>query len=143
MGLDAPEDGAAKDLLAPDAARTRIAEDPSGARVGLSQVLAAHPGWNPSRFQRSQRALLDGDWKYLWASDGRDALYDLGTDPGELHDRSAEDPERTAQLRAALEAELSALARCEPTGEKGPELSPEEASLLRELGYLAPEEREP
>ena len=28
-------------------------------------MLAAHPGWDPSRFRRSQRALLDGGWKYL------------------------------------------------------------------------------
>lgn len=143
LGLSAPDDGTARDLLAPDPERRRIAEDPSGARVGLAQVLAAHPGWDPSRFRRSQRALLDGGWKYLWTSDGRDALYDLRADPGELRDRSAEDPERAAQLRAALEAELSALSRCAPTGERGPELSPEEASLLRELGYVAPEEREP
>ena len=139
----APRQSAARSLLTPDTARPRIAEDPSGSNVGLAQVVAAHPGWDPSPFQRRQRALLDGDWKYLWSSRGDEALYDLGTDPGELQDRSADEPERTAQLRAALRAQLAALARCQPNGRAAPAVAPEEAALLRDLGYLDPGEDAP
>lgn len=29
------------------------------------------------------RALIVGDYKYIWSSDGRDELYNLREDPGE------------------------------------------------------------
>jgi arylsulfatase A-like enzyme len=55
-------------------------------------------------------ALRDGDWKLIWPVDlshpqlpREPLLYHLGRDPEELHDLSAEEPERVAAMRARLE----------------------------------------
>ena len=48
-----------------------------------------------------------GDWKLIqWYEDGRRELFDLGADPGEQTDLAARQPERAAELGAALEAWL-------------------------------------
>ena len=60
-------------------------------------------GWSPLR------ALVDGDWKYIAAP--APELYDLGADPGELNDVSAEHPGVTRRLAAQLEALLASLPR--------------------------------
>ncbi|MDQ0385217.1 arylsulfatase A-like enzyme [Streptomyces sp. DSM 42143] len=52
---------------------------------------------------RGNRALRRGDWKYYRDADGRDHLYDLGTDVREQADRAAERPELLAELRTAWE----------------------------------------
>jgi arylsulfatase A-like enzyme len=136
LGVDDGEPtGAARDLLAPHSDRIRLAEDPASSTVGISHVLAAHPGWDPTPFRREQRALYQGPFKYLWGSDGRHALYDVLADPGENSDRSQAAPQRAAKLRAALDARVARLAPCTasaaPSGH-----SPEETELLRSLGYV-------
>jgi arylsulfatase len=49
-----------------------------------------------------QRAMRQGDWKITWITPprgpGRWQLFDLSNDPGELHDRSAEYPQKLAEL---------------------------------------------
>lgn len=52
---------------------------------------------------RGQRALRDGDWKYLRV-DGHDYLFDLSADERERANRAPRDPQRLADLRAAWEA---------------------------------------
>ena len=52
---------------------------------------------------RGQRALRDGDWKYLRV-DGHDYLFDLDADERERANRGAREPERLAALRADWEA---------------------------------------
>ncbi|WP_322501442.1 sulfatase-like hydrolase/transferase [Streptomyces rochei] len=52
---------------------------------------------------RGNRALRRGDWKYYRDADGRDHLYDLGTDVREQADRAAERPALLAELRSAWE----------------------------------------
>ena len=51
---------------------------------------------------RGQRALRDGDWKYLRV-DGHDYLFDLGADERERANRAPRDPARLAALRTAWE----------------------------------------
>ena len=49
-----------------------------------------------------------GDWKLIhYHEDDRVELYDLSTDPQEQHDRSGDQPERTASLQAELTAYLT------------------------------------
>lgn len=49
------------------------------------------------------QCLTDGCWKYIWwPGDGREHLFDLVTDPNELHDLADEQPERTASWRVRL-----------------------------------------
>jgi len=52
---------------------------------------------------RGQRALRDGDWKYLRV-DGHDYLFDLSADERERAHLGKRDPERLAAMRAAWEA---------------------------------------
>jgi arylsulfatase A-like enzyme len=52
---------------------------------------------------REQRALRDGDWKYLKV-DAHEYLFDLSADERERANRAAREPERLAAMRAAWEA---------------------------------------
>ncbi|MBL8371343.1 MAG: sulfatase-like hydrolase/transferase [Burkholderiaceae bacterium] len=52
---------------------------------------------------RGQRALRDGDWKYLRV-DGHDYLFNIPADERERANLAAREPARLAQLRAAWEA---------------------------------------
>jgi arylsulfatase A-like enzyme len=52
---------------------------------------------------RGQRALRDGDWKYLRV-DGHDYLFDLSADERERANLGKRDPDRLASMRAAWEA---------------------------------------
>ena len=52
---------------------------------------------------RGQRALRDGDWKYLRV-DGVDYLFDLSADERERANRAKREPARLASMRDAWEA---------------------------------------
>ncbi|MDM0038388.1 sulfatase-like hydrolase/transferase [Variovorax sp. J22G21] len=52
---------------------------------------------------RDQRALRDGDWKYLRV-DGNDYLFNIPADERERANRAKREPERLATMRAAWEA---------------------------------------
>jgi arylsulfatase A-like enzyme len=52
---------------------------------------------------RGQRALRDGDWKYLRV-DGNDYLFNIPADERERANRAAREPQRLAAMRAAWEA---------------------------------------
>ena len=52
---------------------------------------------------RGQRALRDGDWKYLRV-DGVDYLFDLSADERERANRARREPQRLAAMRGAWEA---------------------------------------
>ena len=62
-------------------------------------------------------------------------LFELGSDPGETRDLSAERPEEAARLRRALEEWTAEVRRKRYRGAEL-ELSPEEAGHLQELGYV-------
>jgi arylsulfatase A-like enzyme len=49
---------------------------------------------------RGQRALRDGDWKYLMV-DGNEYLFDIRTDARERANRAKREPERLARMRQA------------------------------------------
>ncbi|MBL9137991.1 MAG: sulfatase [Verrucomicrobiales bacterium] len=52
---------------------------------------------------RPSGAIRDGRWKYIEFYDTRQVeLYDLATDPGEMRDRSSEEPRRVRRYRDAL-----------------------------------------
>ncbi|MGE3862441.1 MAG: sulfatase [Burkholderiaceae bacterium] len=52
---------------------------------------------------RGQRALRDGDWKYLMV-DGHEYLFDLSADERERANRARRDPQRLARMRDAWQA---------------------------------------
>jgi arylsulfatase A-like enzyme len=65
-----------------------------------SDVFARPLYWRMNH--RGQRALRDGDWKYLRV-DGHDYLFDIPADERERANHAAREPQRLAQLRDAWE----------------------------------------
>jgi len=59
-----------------------------------------------NRWLKSYRTLR---YKYIWASDGRDELYDLSEDPGERCNLVDEMPEKVKEMRRQLESFLLSL----------------------------------
>ena len=67
-----------------------------GGEPTRPRPIAFEAGW--------KRALVGERWKLISTDEGETyALYDLVADPGETTDRSSEEPEVTASMRAELE----------------------------------------
>lgn len=79
------------------------------------------------------RSLTVGDWKYIHSSAPR--LYDVRSDPGELHDLIDARAELAAQMRAQLR-DLIAEAPPVVAGETRVVLAGSELARLESLGYL-------
>ncbi len=141
VGLAAPEGSGSQavSLLSPREDRTRLAEDPASSQVAIEQVLAAHPGWDPSPFQRRLRALIDARYKYIWASDGRHELFDLAADPLETRNLLASRSEVTNALADELARRYAALRHCIVSNDSAQPHAhtPTERDMLEALGYLA------
>ena len=85
-------------------------------------------------FQRRLRSVQLNRIKYIWASDGRDELYDLVTDPAELVNLAALRHDDLRVLRELLLAKVAALKS--PVPGEAPEFSEELKRRLKSLGYL-------
>ena len=86
------------------------------------------------------RSFRSGNWKYIatLGDDGRlteEELYDLGTDPGESRDLSAERPAEIARFHGLLRSHVE-LAKSLRGAEEGVEIDPDTQRLLESLGYL-------
>ena len=86
-------------------------------------------------FTRAFKSLRQGAWKFIWASDGSHALYDLAEDPGETHDLLAQHPDQAQAMETQLQQLLQTL---KPLGgtEQPQELDEATHRELRALGYL-------
>jgi arylsulfatase A-like enzyme len=74
---------------------------------------------------RPAGAVREGDWKLIeHYEDGRLELFNLARDPGETHDLSAEQPQRTASLKEKLAAWRKAVGaqECTPNPDFDPKL---------------------
>jgi hypothetical protein len=74
------------------------------------------------------------DPRRRWETDRRE-LYDLGTDPGESRDLSAERPAEIARFHGLLRSHVE-LAKSLRGAEEGVEIDPDTQRLLESLGYL-------
>jgi arylsulfatase A-like enzyme len=73
----------------------------------------------------TQRAIRRAGWKWIEGKPGTaGALFDLGSDPGETHDRSEQEPERVAELRARLDAWTQTLGPARPDWAPAPSIDP-------------------
>lgn len=127
----------ARSLLRPNAQRERLSEYPSDFEYPIRSVRAVHPTWDPTPFERRLSAFQRGDHKLIWASDGRNELYDLARDPGEQHDLASIDSERLQALEADLGNYLKGLHAFEYGPRAAPELSRDQAQRLQALGYFS------
>jgi len=83
------------------------------------------------------RSLVMDDWKFVQAP--RPELYNLTTDPGETHNRLADEPQQAARLAAALERlgqQQARSASAAPTGSQRATVSDQDRGALASLGYI-------
>lgn len=82
----------------------------------------------------SFRALIDGDYKFVWNEKGRNGLFNVADDPGELNNLLAGEPQRAAAMQRALADFISSLP---PPGEARPpqEVDEETRRALEGFGY--------
>jgi arylsulfatase A-like enzyme len=87
--------------------------------------------WNP-RFLQAEQAIFSGSTKFVESSSGAKELYDLSTDPNELHNLLPSAPE------PALETKLVEFMQAAVRGGKfdSPQLGSKTLENLKSLGYL-------
>ena len=111
----------------PGASGRSLLDAPTRARAAWVETLATQldMSWSPLLGVRTR------SHKYIRAP--RPELYEIAGDPGELIDRSAEAPERLAELDAWVEEHSGGIHRVVLEGA----VSTEERTQLEALGYLA------
>jgi len=129
------EAGTAPTLLTPPGARVRVAEYPAIFARPFRTIGRAADEATRRHLARRLRALVNEDHKLIEGEDGRDELYALSTDPGELRDLAATNPELRERLRRELYTAVRAFEPAAPSDTPGQGPSPEQAQLLAELGY--------
>jgi arylsulfatase A-like enzyme len=77
----------------------------------IERALRHDPDFDFRRWLRRWKAIRTHDYKYHWASDGQDMLFDVRADPGERHNLAAERPETVRELQKTLENFLLTLER--------------------------------
>jgi arylsulfatase A-like enzyme len=104
-------------------------------------VFSADQQANPAldRFRRRLRSIQIGTRKLIWASDGREELYDLASDPGETHNLVAQQPHVAQELGDRLHTMLEQLQSgpaAPLTQLPAPTLDAATRERLRALGYV-------
>jgi arylsulfatase A-like enzyme len=110
----------------------------------LLPVIAGAPGktavLSRTIWDRPRYALRTADRKYVYDTrSGEDSLFDLKADPGEQHDRKADEPLLAAYYRETLFATIARLARHEGGGTAAAadsKMTCEECQNLKALGYI-------
>ena len=127
--------------------RDLMAEEPPERTVVGEQIVANEyrlrwagrrdPGFDRQRFTRQLRAVVGPRYKYICSSDGRDELYDLREDPGELNNLIDLLPKEAERLAAGLKVWLEVVPKYEPSSSQAsPEVDPKVLEALRGLGYV-------
>jgi arylsulfatase A-like enzyme len=115
--------------------RTAIAEylEPQPP-VGI--LRKRYPEFDASRFDRTLRTVRAEGYKYVWASDGNDELYEVASDPGEERNLIDTEPDVAARLRKSLDEWLASFSPASASDEEL-ELDAAMRHRLEDLGYLA------
>ncbi len=71
------------------------------------------PDFDPSVFDRALKTVRDMRHKFIRGSDGRHELYDIISDPDELRNLYAEQPERAAKMQRKLDEWLGSFTKAE------------------------------
>ena len=104
------------------------AEPPAHPIFGIRRLVADETGWDHG----VKLSVRTDDWKYIFASESPDELYDLDADPGERHNVIAAQRARAAELRGALEAHIAEFPKLHDSAP----LSDETRRALQALGYV-------
>jgi len=79
------------------------------------------------------KAIFDGDWKFIWLSNGKHELYNLANDPEEQRNLIEAEPEKAQELQAKLEQWLGSFQQARVTSGSGKK---EFKDMLKSLGYV-------
>lgn len=125
-------------LTTPREHRVRVSEYPSPFERAFKTVRDEHPDFDVSPWNRGLSAILDGASKLIEGTDEKRELYDLGADPGELHDLSNTDTDSSGKLSRGLDNYLGGL-HCLGSGEQVE--SNANDRLLNGLGYSGDDDK--
>ncbi len=81
------------------------------------------------------RALYEGDYKFVWSSQGRHQLFRLSSDPGERINLAERDPQRAAAMAARLAGYLGSLPGPGAPGQTAV-IDEDTRKALESLGYV-------
>ncbi len=68
----------------------------------LDELKNINPNFDTSIFARRLKTIRTEEFKYIWASNGRDELYNIRQDPDELNNLIETEPEKARELKALL-----------------------------------------
>ncbi|MHC4091083.1 MAG: sulfatase-like hydrolase/transferase, partial [Planctomycetota bacterium] len=119
----------------------RASDDPVVSEVlwtsKIAQEFALAAGLRPNEgVLRHFSAASDARMKYIIASDGSEELYDIRTDPGELHNLAGERSETLKEFAGFLSAWRERTPLFAPDSYRKPQPTPAQIDLLRSLGYV-------
>lgn len=122
-------------LLAGDPAADRaVIAEYSRPGEPLRNLARVDPTFDVTPFDRRLRSFQVGELKLIASDRGEAELYDLASDPGEMHDLAALRPEDVERLVSGLAAWVAERPR--PPGEFPVQPDPEATEALRQLGYV-------
>lgn len=102
---------------------------------GIETWSEKYPEFDFSPYKRELRAVRTDRYKYIWSSNGQDELYDLVSDPNELHNLSAEFPAEVNRLSEILQ-DWHQWSSAGASAGRTTELDEIVEQRLRDLGYL-------
>lgn len=139
-----PADQQGHSLLRPrdPATAVQISEynDPLVALLWVARQKYPQLDWRP--WLRRLRLIGDGDYRYIWASDGEHELYNVRDDPGETHNLLIERRDVTRQMQERLSAWAASFPHYRPqrpAARDATGVSDEQRQMLIDLGYLPPD----
>jgi len=86
------------------------------------------------KYDRDQKAIYEGDFKFIWSSDGKYELYDIAKDPREMVNLYGQMPDVEQRLGAKLEPLIAESNRLNSLST--PQLDSELRRRLQALGYI-------
>ncbi|MBI5863593.1 MAG: sulfatase [Planctomycetes bacterium] len=122
-------------LRTPRDMRARLSQYPAANLSPLNDIKKRRPDWDFAPWNRSLDAFYQGEYKLIFAGDGRHELYRIASDPGEQENLAAKDPQKFAQLSADFERYRKPLERIDLQGGPPKPLSPEALQREIDTGY--------
>ena len=89
-----------------------------------------------SRFDRVERAIFSGPYKFIGSTAEKKELYDLTKDPKEENDLSSVNVDTSRRLESKLDRWIAEVGATDSKEEEPPGLNKEKLERLRSLGYL-------
>ena len=86
------------------------------------------------RYDRDMKALYDGDYKWIWNSNGEQELYNIKEDPGEMDNKWGTSPEIEQRMQARLDDLLAGATG--PQSSAAMKIDDELKTRLEALGYV-------